>query len=137
MKDPIFLRPHHVLCAIGWQGRGYSPAFTENMNQIVLGQLRADPQMPVCITFEADSICAPCPHRRGTGCASGDKIAGLDARHASALNLRHGQEMTWAEAEARALALEPDDLDQICAGCDWLAFGLCKSALEARKRAAA
>lgn len=130
---PIPLRPHHVLCVIGWRGMGYSPAFTENMNALVLGRLRVDPGVAVRITRTADAICGPCPHRQGLGCAAGERIAGLDARHAAALDLHDGLTLPWAEAEARALRLDPSDLDRLCAGCQWLELGVCKEALAARQ----
>ncbi|MFB2532591.1 DUF1284 domain-containing protein [Paracoccus sp. p4-l81] len=129
---PIPLRPHHVLCLIGWQGRGYAPGFTANMNRLSRA-LRVAPDRPLRVTGRADAICAPCPHRIGTGCAAGDRITDLDARHADALDLRAGQILTWDQALARALRLEPDDLDRICAGCQWLDLGLCKAALSALK----
>lgn len=126
----VLLRPHHVLCSIGWQGRGYSPDFTANMNAIVLGRLRADPATEVVFTDMANSICGPCPSRRGTGCASNERIAGLDRRHARALGIAPGQRMSWAEAQGRAVArLAPDDLNAVCMGCQWLGLGLCQSAL--------
>lgn len=122
------LRPHHVLCAIGWRGRGYSPEFTENMDAIVRGRLQRNPLTEVIFTGTADSICAPCPWRRGIGCEAGARIAGLDARHASALGIRPGQRMSWAAAQARAAArVRPADLTRICAGCQWIA--LCQPAL--------
>lgn len=126
----VLLRPHHVMCAIGWTGRGYSAAFTANMDAVVVGRLRADPETPVRFTAHADSVCAPCPHRRGEGCASGEKIADLDRRHAEALGIAPGQRMSWAEAQSRATTrLRPDDLDRICARCQWLEYGICKDAL--------
>lgn len=126
----VLLRPHHVICAIGWQGRGYSPAFTANMNAIVLGRLRADPQTEVEFTLQADAICAPCPSRRGVGCEAQARIAALDRRHAEALGLAAGQRMTWKEAQSRAIdRLRPDDLNRICLGCRWLELGLCHQAL--------
>ena len=98
------------------------------MDAIVLGRLRADPDTPVTFTGRADSICAPCPWRRGPGCEGEDRIRALDARHAKALGIRPGQRMTWAEAEARAASrLVPADLDRICAGCQWP--DLCRPAL--------
>jgi hypothetical protein len=124
------LRPHHVLCAIGWQGKGYSPEFSANMDAIVRDRLRADPQTPVVFTFGADAICGPCPSRRGTGCAADARVRALDQAHAEALGLRPGQRMSWAEAQGRAISrLGPADLDRICAGCQWLGLGLCQSAL--------
>ena len=38
--------------------------------------------------------------------------------------------MSWAEAQARAMQLHPDDLDRICARCQWLEYGMCKDALK-------
>ncbi|AUM74056.1 DUF1284 domain-containing protein [Paracoccus jeotgali] len=131
----VLLRPHHVLCSIGWAGRGYSPAFSRNMDRVVMGRLRRDPATPVQFVAGADSICAPCPHRRGQGCASAERIAGLDQAHGAALGIAPGAAMTWAQAEARARRLDPDDLDRICAACQWLPLGLCKSALAALKAA--
>ncbi|WP_374422153.1 DUF1284 domain-containing protein [Paracoccus sp. (in: a-proteobacteria)] len=124
-----------MLCAIGWQGRGYSPDFTDNMNAIVLGRLRADPTTEVVFTGTADSICGPCPSRRGMGCASNERIAGLDARHAKALGIVPGQRMSWAEAQARATSrVTPEDMNGTCTGCQWLGLGMCQTAL-ARLRA--
>lgn len=126
----VLLRPHHVMCVIGWQGQGYSPEFTRNMNAIVMGRLRADPATEVVFTAEADAICGPCPSRRGTGCEMQAKITGLDRRHAEALAIAPGARMSWADAQGRATSrLAPPDLDRICAGCRWLDLGLCKQAL--------
>lgn len=117
-----------MLCAIGWQGRGYSPEFTENMNAITRDRLQRNPLTEVIFTSTADSICAPCPWRRGIGCEAGEHIAGLDARHGTALGIRPGQRMSWAEARARAAArVRPADLQQLCTGCQWTR--LCQPAL--------
>ncbi len=130
----VSLRPHHVLCAIGWQGKGYSPDFTRNMDRIVVQRLRADPATEVVFTQGADAICGPCPSRRGTGCRMQTRIDGLDRRHAEALGIAPGQRMPWSEAQRRASELLPADLDRICAGCRWLDLGLCKAALAALRR---
>ncbi|TXB71352.1 DUF1284 domain-containing protein [Paracoccus aurantiacus] len=119
-----------MLCAIGWQGRGYSEAFSRNMDAVVVGRLRADPDTPVIFTSQADSVCGPCPHRRGEGCASDERISWLDQNHARALGITPGQQMRWQQAEARARErVRPDDLDVICARCQWLEYGMCKGAL--------
>ncbi|MGB3406951.1 MAG: DUF1284 domain-containing protein [Jannaschia sp.] len=129
---PVRLRPHHVLCSIGFEGSGYNDAFTANMGNIVYGQLRAidGPDVTVRIANEADSICAPCPLRLGTGCASQALIDALDDRHGKALGLAAGDQLRWADCVQRVVArIEPDDLDTLCAGCDWLEQGMCKRAL--------
>jgi len=131
------LRPHHVLCATGFAGRGYSDAFTANMAAIVDARLRArgGDAVAIEITDSSDPICAPCPHRRGAGCTRQAKIDALDARHAAALGLAPGDVLTWGAAQERIAArVAPDDLDRLCAGCQWLPLGLCKAAV-ARLRA--
>lgn len=133
MSARVTFRPHHFLCALGFQGKGYSDRFTANMAGIV-GQLRGpggdDTQIEV--TFEADHICAPCPHRRGLGCDKAGQINALDRRHAQALGLRDGDCLSWGAAKARIRAhVPPGALTQLCAGCSWLELGLCQTALRA------
>lgn len=128
----VSLKPHHVLCSIGYEGRGYDAPFVANMTRVVLGGLRGPrgTETPIRITFTADTICAPCPNRRGLGCASQGRVAELDARHATALGLRHGQSLTWGEAVDRVRRnIVPGDLDRICACCQWLGEGVCKRAV--------
>ncbi|MEM7489825.1 MAG: DUF1284 domain-containing protein [Pseudomonadota bacterium] len=128
----INLRPHHVLCSIGFVGHGYDAPFTANMVRLVMGTLRAPGgrDEAVLITGQADTICAPCPHRDGLGCEFQAKIDGLDARHAEALDLSPGTRITWGEALDRVRTrVVPDDLDRLCDGCRWLSDGTCKAAL--------
>ncbi len=132
MIRPISFRPHHFLCALGFEGKGYSDAFTANMSRMVDGILRSPDgdETLLSVTFEADDICAPCPKRRGVGCESQGKIDTLDRDHAAALKLSPEQTLSWAEAKERIVAnVRPDDLDRLCSGCSWLDGGMCKSAL--------
>lgn len=121
-----------MLCAIGFEGKGYDGPFTANLAHIVQGQLRGPggKDIAVFITGEADSICAPCPKRRGTSCEVAPKIAGLDARHGAALDLVPGQALTWGDCLDRVRArVVPADLVQLCAGCGWLDQGMCQRRL--------
>ena len=125
-------RPHHFLCSLGFQGKGYSDAFTANMSAIVIGRLRANggDDTLIEVTPATDDICAPCPKRRGALCTSQDKIAALDAAHAEALHLTPGDRLTWGEAQARILAnVPPGSLKTLCQGCEWEPYGMCEEAL--------
>lgn len=132
MSPPLRLRPHHLLCSLGFEGHGYSDDFTANMVAIVTGRLRAETGADVVIeiTGEADAICAPCPRRRGPGCADQPRIDALDGAHTEALGIAPGDVLTWGEAQDRVRdRITPDTLDTICAGCQWLPLGLCKAAV--------
>jgi len=131
MSAALRLRPHHLLCVLGFQGKGYSDDFTDNMAAIVDALRRsggADCMIEIVTT--ADAICAPCPHRRGVSCSKAAQIAGLDARHAAALGLKNGDRLTWGAAQARIRRhVAPDALANLCAGCQWLELGLCARGL--------
>jgi hypothetical protein len=133
MTQPIRFRPHHFLCALGYQGEGYSNAFTANMTDIVDGRMKAPggEDTRITVTFVADSLCTPCPERRGLGCVKINTIKLLDERHAKALGLRNGDCITWGEALRRIKAnVKPGSLSTLCQNCQWLSLGACEAALE-------
>lgn len=131
-RPVITFRPHHFLCSLGFQGKGYSDGFTANMAQIVDGTLRATDgdDTLIEVTGATDDICAPCPKRRGTLCTEQAKIAALDARHARALGLFVGSRLSWGDAKRRIVKrVPPGSLETLCTGCQWLELGLCEKAL--------
>ncbi|SPH17369.1 hypothetical protein DEA8626_00887 [Defluviimonas aquaemixtae] len=128
----IRYRPHHFLCSLGFEGKGYSDAFTANMDAIVMGRLRAEggDATEIEVTGAADDICAPCPKRRGRLCTNEPKIKQLDRAHAAALRLAPRERLTWGEAKVRIRAnVAPGSLKTICRGCEWEPLGLCEAAL--------
>ncbi len=103
------------------------------MSDIVDGKLRGKggENTRITVTMIADSICTPCPERRGMGCVKINTIKALDERHAKALNLRDGQSITWGEALKRIKANVPaGSLSTLCKNCQWLSLGACEGALE-------
>ena len=125
-------RPHHFLCSLGFEGKGYSPDFTANMTAIVMGQLRAEggDATVIGVTGATDDICAPCPKRRGRLCTNEAKIRTLDRAHAAALRLTPREVLTWGQAKARIRAhVPPGSLKILCAGCEWEKYGMCEAAL--------
>ena len=132
MPERVRFRPHHFLCALGFEGKGYSDRFTANMAEIIEGRLRGPEgnAVEIEVVDAADDICAPCPKRIGTLCAAQSKINRLDQAHAEALSITPGDILTWGEARGRIKAhVMPETLDTICAECSWLKHGMCKAAL--------
>ncbi|WP_113929698.1 DUF1284 domain-containing protein [Bacillus sp. P14.5] len=113
---------------------GYSPSFVEKMKEIV-GDMR-DPEKDFDIRVIAgfDDACSACPHRGETLCSgsvkSNNKVMGLDRRTIDHLGLESGRVYKKSYlVELTAQKVEPDDLDQICAGCSWLEYGVCKEGI--------
>lgn len=127
----IRFRPHHFLCALCFQGKGYSPAFISNFHAImsVLSAPDGD-ETPIHIVTTTDSICDPCPNRSADKCQTEAKIAVLDEAHANALAIKPNETITWGDAKQRiAEKITLPQFHQICATCQWKALGICERVL--------
>ncbi len=127
----VAFRPHHFLCALNFQGAGYSPHFVENFSAI-LASLEQDSALILSVTAETDAICAPCPHNlKNSLCRKQSKITQLDQAHQQALSFNPGDVISWGDAKAhikQTLTLEM--FHTICAGCEWKSLGLCENHLK-------
>ena len=127
-------RPHHFLCTLGFEGKGYSEEFVQGFQEIA-DHLRmngtAGDLTPIEVTAVTDSICAPCPNRQGTLCSTQTKIQALDNAHAAVLGIRAGDVLSWSEAKKRIVEKVTDEaFDAICAPCGWKELGVCHAALK-------
>jgi hypothetical protein len=130
-KVIMIFRPHHFLCAFCFTGKGYSPAFVQNFQAIrdVLEGPSGD-EASISIVREADSICAPCPHRRQTSCHVETKIAALDQAHTEALELQQEKTLTWGTAKKRIIEkISREKFARMCALCEWKSLGICAQKL--------
>jgi hypothetical protein len=127
----IKFRPHHFLCAVGFQGKGYSSDFVANFSQImkILNGPDGD-KVAIEVTDVTDSICAPCPHKRNKLCTTQEKIQTLDNNHAQVLKIADGDILTWGEAKQRVIEnMNLEKFHQACSSCSWKSSGICEQAL--------
>ena len=118
MNSITTLRPHHALCVLFFEGKGYSPAFIENMTAIL-----AEPSQMVHITMGCDSLCQECPHSQDGVCDDAAKVAQFDQR---ILSLSHE---TFHAEQAKSLSelcqsvydtiLRQGLLADVCGECEW------------------
>lgn len=128
MRKRIDFRPHHFLCALCFQGKGYSPAFVANYEKIS-AHLR-DPATQINVVNHTDSICAPCPHKNLKLCATEEKVQELDANHAAILGIKAGDTLNWLQAKERiAENLTLEKFHKICATCSWKSLGICEQVI--------
>ena len=116
------LRPHHLLCTRAFKGKGYSPAFVENM-QRVINRLKAG--CDITLITGVDAICDPCPERIGNHCRSESKVTGFDEAVLSQLGL---ERKTYAYTEVDRILesrLTEPVYECICRGCEWKQTGIC------------
>ncbi|MBP3762198.1 MAG: DUF1284 domain-containing protein [Ruminococcus sp.] len=115
------IRPHHALCIQFFEGKGYSPEFTENMRNIINILESSDPF--VCITKNADVICSKCPHNINGVCAS-EKVLHYDNAVMENCSLEINSVIKWSKLKKFAEKIISCGLENICADCKW--FYICK-----------
>lgn len=125
----LTLRPHHILCRLGFVGYGYSPEFIHEMERIAK-VLESGRVRTIVLRHGLDTICRACPHREGECAPAGLGPRGLsaaefDRRALRALRLKLGHPYPLPEVNARIAALTPESFSQICLGCEWHALGAC------------
>jgi hypothetical protein len=128
---PLALSAHHLLCVHGFRGMGYSPGFVAALEAIVT-TLREAPGTRVRVRVGADAVCRACPSLHPAGCARyGRAVVDQDARVAARLGVMGEGVHPWRELQARVRErVAPGDLAALCAGCPWLAHGVCAAGLE-------
>lgn len=123
----VKFKPHHFLCTLAFEGKGYSPAFVSNYFKII-ESLKNE---AISVTFFADSICSPCPNKIGNACVTQEKIDRLDRAHAEILDLKEGDSLSWQDARKRLKKQMSLELfHRACEPCGWKALGICESKLK-------
>ncbi|MBQ9647191.1 MAG: DUF1284 domain-containing protein [Oscillospiraceae bacterium] len=120
------LRAHHALCVEFFQGKGYSPAFVDNMAELV-GALRASDPL-LTLRGAADGVCRSCPHNNGGVCDSAEKTARYDAGVLRLTGLNAGETLRWSALRAlvRERILDAGRLCEVCGDCQW--YDICSQA---------
>jgi soluble lytic murein transglycosylase-like protein len=128
----VRFRPHHFLCTVGFEGKGYSEEFVANYAGIA-HRLRESPDgdaILISVVEGTDSVCSPCPNRRGTRCETEGKIRALDEAHARILGITAGDRLSWGEAKERIRSrMTLEKFRSACEPCSWLRSGMCEGAL--------
>jgi len=120
----IRLRGHHLLCLVGYRGMGYSARFTENMSE-VYNRLRAEPDTMITIVGGPDNLCVCFPEDGDYHCDK-ESVTAHDHIVLQRLGLQPGFTGAWSSVLERIrTALVPEDIDVICAGCQWRSYGVC------------
>lgn len=129
--DEISFRPHHFMCTLAFEGKGYSPDFVTNYDKIHK-QLIDNPDTDIKITHGLDAVCEACPHQRQNNlCDKQALIEHLDHGYHEALKLKDTSSLSWREAKNRIKQnITVDKFNGICKLCAWHRYGMCEKALK-------
>lgn len=114
------LRPHHGMCLQFYEGKGYSPEFTDHMGSIYLA-LKRDPLRSVVLKSQTDMICGNCPHNQAGSCDTQEKTLRYDKGVMEACGFSEGEEMPFSEVigRIRKQVIETGLRHRICGDCSW------------------
>ena len=133
LASPLEIRPHHLLCLLGFHGLGYSDEFVANMRK-VRNKLTTNSTLPIVLVVGADAICASCPHNSEGRCLkradSEAKVRTMDSEVLRILGFQAQAEMPVAEAwEKIRDRFTPENMADVCHDCEWWHLGHCVEGL--------
>jgi len=123
----VNLRAHHLLCILTHIGKGYTPAFTENMKALIQ---RINKGARINIMTGPDDICAPLQndeafkncHCLTESTRQRDVTALNEISRILGIKLKAGETMRLEKAhikKLRSVFLTDNTLRQTCRGCKW------------------
>ena len=133
------LRAHHLLCFFGFRGLGCSEDFVNNFEK-ALKQVKNNPQLMLEIIDKPDNICAHCPHQKDEACQKNGlrlerQVQDKDNLIIERLGIKKERKF-YARDIFNLLNqnIFPEDLTEICSGCEWLKYGYCAEGLKHKQR---
>ncbi|OPJ64433.1 DUF1284 domain-containing protein [Clostridium oryzae] len=123
----IKLRPHHIMCFQGYEGKGYSQSFVLNMNRIHK-ELNEKAGLKIKIVFSTDDVCKKCPNKLSENyCSSNEKVMNLDSKVIRYLRLEE-KIYTYAElVDKLSLSINGKIMDDVCGKCEWYKTSKCRA----------
>lgn len=119
----IRLRAHHILCILTYVGRGYSPAYIENMDDLVR---RIHDGEAITLVEGPDDICAPalCAddcHCYNASVTDRDRMAAADIQNSLGLIMQPGRSFILSDDQLNELRafVAADAFAGACLGCPW------------------
>ncbi len=132
MKKRIKFRPHHLLCNLCFQGKGYSAEFIENFKTIHDALNAAPDDLIIEIVQSIDDICTSCPDNKNDCCCKAKKTAAMDQAVLNALYLNFGDMITLNQLHTSIKQhFTMEDFHAICGKCSWYPEKLCEPVIKA------
>ena len=116
------IRAHHLLCIQGFQGRGYSKDFIDNM-RTVIKKIKLEPEIE--IIDSGDVICSSCPHNENGRCQkkpnSVQRVKNMDLQVLKKIGLNKGAKVKTKNifSLVNKKFKYISDTKEICDDCEW------------------
>jgi len=99
--------------------------------QGIVNRIRENPSLEIEVVDGVDHICLKCPHNLEGKCSKpGSNVEQFDQEILDRLKIDIGRKV---ESEILLNLIEkkvqPEELSEICKGCEWLELGFCEQGL--------
>lgn len=123
----IKFRPHHLICNLCFQGKGYSEEFVQNFS-LLHQQLNQTPEkLLIKLIAGVDDICAYCPENVNGWCQQAVKVEQLDQAYLEILKFKIGDIISLVELKNRIKKfMSLSDFHLTCCSCSWYSLGVCE-----------
>ena len=113
------LRPHHGLCILFFEGKGYSEEFVRNMTDVTAAL--SAPSARVRTVSGTDLLCAACPHNKNGICDSSVKVECFDRKVTEICGLHIGEELKADDffELVKENIIRAGRLREVCGNCEW------------------
>ena len=115
----INLRPHHLLCILFFEGKGYNKEFTLNMQNIINNLSH---NTKIKLTLCTDEICKKCPNNKNNICLDNKKVSIFDKKVLSLCEINNIEyEFDYKDLTNKVLdkIIFPGKRKDICGLCVW------------------
>lgn len=118
------LRPHHLLCNLCFQGKGYNEGFVQNFESIHATLKR--PGTIIKTVACCDDICAKCPNKLDNLCRYEHDVIKIDNAYLAILQLKIDQTITLKHLKTKIKKLlTMHDFHNTCKKCSWYSLNIC------------
>ncbi|MDR1560735.1 MAG: DUF1284 domain-containing protein [Holosporaceae bacterium] len=124
----VYLRPHHLVCLLSFQGNGYDDVFVKKLAQIVSTLKRnSDKKIITIVNNRSDDVCKFCPKNKSGVCEEQQEIVRLDVAFAKILDLGKGKVFSFDSLKEIIKNISAEEFKTVCGECRW--FGICYNSL--------
>ena len=118
VTERVKIRAHHGMCLTFFEGKGYSEAFTRQMQRIS-DTMKGNPMLQ--IVKRDDVICQKCPNLQGGLCKTEKLVQEYDRKVIKLCGLEENSEISWAEFSnlVKERIIAPGKRKDICQNCQW------------------
>ena len=120
------MRPHHLLCAQGYSGKGYNPEFTEYMDWAT-EKLRGESNTEIEIVFSTDDFCDNCSRKMGNDlCKDNEKVKRFDRKVVEYFGIEERRYIYQELVRQINARMTEEMMADICRGCSWYPISNCR-----------